>query len=204
MRKKDNAPVTIDLGLPSTIDALRGIALRSTTIGRRKSGAAERRAATRAKNRVERETALAAFKAVAGACWTTIAAASAGDLLSLFDGKTILAFARVSELTHKTHVDRAIREEAGILIDKMRELLQQNEGELAVLVAAEGRDPHTHNRVFWWSLERLWGWRWGDDDALWGEEAQAAFVRFVDRGLRETSGATAAGSALFFPKQPRP
>src|SRR6185312_3165413 len=104
MRKNNDAPVTIDLGLPATIDVLRGLALRFAAIGRCKSRAAERRAANRAKSLAERETALATFRSVAATCWTAIAAATAGDFLSLFDGKTILAFARVSELTHK---DRA-------------------------------------------------------------------------------------------------
>jgi hypothetical protein len=197
--EENDAPVTIDLDLPPGIAALRGIALRSATIARSKSRASERRAANRAANAVEREAAAAAYKTAAATCWMAIAAAQAGDLLPLFDGKTILAFGRVSVLGFEKHLDRASREEGRMLIDEIRELFAQKEDELAALVAAEGRDPHIHNYAFWCDLRRL---VWNND--LRREEAHAALVRFVDRGLRETSGETAAGSALFFLKQPRP
>src|ERR1700722_6085427 len=105
MRKKNDAPMTIDLDLPPGIAALRGIALRSATIARSKSRASERRAANRAANAVEREAAAAAYKTAAATCWMAIAAAQAGDLLPLFDGKTILAFGRVSVLGFEKHLD---------------------------------------------------------------------------------------------------
>jgi hypothetical protein len=197
MPKKNDAPMTIDLDMPPGIAALRGIALRSATIARSKSLASERRAANRAAKAAERETAAADYKTAAATCWMAIAAAQASDLLSLFDGMTILAFGRVRVLMFEGHLDRASREEGRMLLGEIRELFAQKEDELAALAAAEGGDPHIHNYAFWSYLMRLVG-----NNNLRREEAQATFVRFVDRGFRETSGTNATGPALFFPKQP--